>query len=183
MRMPWRKSKGEPLDLLDATAVASTDSIAFDECGAGAVEGATRSDVAPQLPRDAGASQWTVWDDRYLQLPGNQSVGKTVLNLKRPCETRPLGRQGLNIGRKCAWMLGRRPQGSIAFPGLFPGFSRAAARHKFRHCTVQSSHSDRDIRTCWRVRRCALVRHQLTNQRGGMTWQEENCCSLLRAPQ
>jgi hypothetical protein len=28
MRMPWSKSKGEQLDLLDATAVASTDSIA-----------------------------------------------------------------------------------------------------------------------------------------------------------
>lgn len=90
MRMPWSKSKGEPLDLLDATAVASTDSFGFDERGAGAVEGATRSNVAPQLPRDASASHWTVWDDRYLQLPGNQSVGKTVLNLMRLCETRPL---------------------------------------------------------------------------------------------
>lgn len=31
MRMPWSKSKGEQLDLLEATAVESTDAIAFDE--------------------------------------------------------------------------------------------------------------------------------------------------------
>ena len=46
--------------------------------------------LPPKLPRDAGASQWTVLDDRYLQLPGDQSVGKTVLNLMRPSEARPL---------------------------------------------------------------------------------------------
>jgi ParB family transcriptional regulator, chromosome partitioning protein len=38
MRMPWSKSKGEQLDLLDTIAVASTDAIAFDERGPGAVE-------------------------------------------------------------------------------------------------------------------------------------------------
>ena len=38
MRMPWSKSKGEQLDLLETTAVASTDSIAFNERGPSAVE-------------------------------------------------------------------------------------------------------------------------------------------------
>ena len=38
MRMPWSKSKGEQLDLLDTIAVASADAIAFDEHGPGAVE-------------------------------------------------------------------------------------------------------------------------------------------------
>ena len=52
MRMPWSKSKGEQLDLLDATAVASTDSIAFDERGLGAAEVA---DPPLTTPREATA--------------------------------------------------------------------------------------------------------------------------------
>ena len=52
--MPWSKSKGEQLDLLETTAVASTDSIAFDERGPSAVEVAeppltTTSREAPAL--------------------------------------------------------------------------------------------------------------------------------------
>ena len=39
MRIPWSKSKGEQLDLLDAIATVSTDSVPIDEPGIDALEG------------------------------------------------------------------------------------------------------------------------------------------------
>lgn len=74
MRMPWSKSKGEQLDLLDTTAVASTDSIAFDERGPGAVMVAepplTTSREAPALDVSVGEAR-VVAIERLQEDPDN----------------------------------------------------------------------------------------------------------------
>ena len=78
MRMPWSKSKGEPLDLLDATAVASTDFIGFDERGAGAVEVAepplTTSREAPAIDVSVGEAR-VVAIERPHEDPDNPRTG------------------------------------------------------------------------------------------------------------
>jgi ParB family transcriptional regulator, chromosome partitioning protein len=70
MRMPWIKSKGEQLDLLDATAIASTDPISIGELG-----GAARDVDAPLLTssRDAPA----------LEVPSGQAL---VVHIERLSE-------------------------------------------------------------------------------------------------